>query len=595
MRVHYPRTAHLPWSPGATYDDVRVGDLRGLIGHEVVVTEKLDGENTTLYRDGLHARSLDSAHHPSRTMVKALQAAIGSQIPKGRRVCGENMYARHSIVYDDLKAYFYGFSVWDGPRCLDWDSTVRFLHGIGIPTPPVLWRGVFDEKAIRALHFNIRRQEGYVVRTVAGFDRDEFAARVAKWVRPHHVQTSEHWMHVATRRNETGPERSFWAVRSGANLDAFTLLLALGIDTEIPDEPGQVDELDTVVGETLARLDTAHRFGDVRLIAALAAVLHREERGYVATRLAGSPLGVPLARRVADLVGLHRSLHAPFPDEQRRSGLARMSLAADLGALHALAEAALAVACPENEGVDVSAAREQIQWSALHAEDAGLLRPEPWRPLRDGLRTALAELPCPAADRCWARARDAWAEGRLTSVEEAIAATWQYRKGEYPQLIQLVGPSGSGKSQFAARRAAPGVVTISMDDLRAERGSRADQRSNPEVLTAALDRLKAGLRGADAGTEILWDATGLNRSQRNLVLRAARAADASVTQAVFLVDEHELHARNAARPNPVPEQVLASQLHRYQPPYPGEADRIWYLGPDGTIADVDGELYQDVD
>lgn len=57
MRTHYPRTAHLPWSPGATSDDVRIADLSGLTGREVVVTEKLDGENTTLYADGLHARS----------------------------------------------------------------------------------------------------------------------------------------------------------------------------------------------------------------------------------------------------------------------------------------------------------------------------------------------------------------------------------------------------------------------------------------------------------------------------------------------------------------------------------------------------------
>lgn len=95
MRVHYPRTPHLPWSPGASSDDVRVGDLSGLAGREVVVTEKLDGENTTLYADGLHARSLDSAHHPSRAWVKALQGRIGPAIPQGWRVCGENLYARH--------------------------------------------------------------------------------------------------------------------------------------------------------------------------------------------------------------------------------------------------------------------------------------------------------------------------------------------------------------------------------------------------------------------------------------------------------------------------------------------------------------------
>jgi hypothetical protein len=68
MHVRYPRTPHLPWSPGATPDDVRAGDLSGLLGREVVVTEKPDGENTTLYADGVHARSLDSAHHPSRSL-----------------------------------------------------------------------------------------------------------------------------------------------------------------------------------------------------------------------------------------------------------------------------------------------------------------------------------------------------------------------------------------------------------------------------------------------------------------------------------------------------------------------------------------------
>lgn len=72
--MKYPRTPHLPWSPGASVDDVRLEGLDGFEGEEVVVTEKLDGENTTLYRDGLHARSMDSAHHPSRTWVKALHA-----------------------------------------------------------------------------------------------------------------------------------------------------------------------------------------------------------------------------------------------------------------------------------------------------------------------------------------------------------------------------------------------------------------------------------------------------------------------------------------------------------------------------------------
>ncbi|MFD8826812.1 RNA ligase family protein, partial [Streptomyces sp. NPDC059605] len=220
MRTHYPRTAHLPWSPGATSDDVRIADLSGLTGREVVVTEKLDGENTTLYPDGLHARSLDSAHHPSRGWVKALQSRIGARIPAGRRICGENVFARHSLPYDGLESYFYGFSVWDGERCLDWDRTVAFLRDLGIPVPPVLWRGVFDaraEKALRALRPDTGRQEGYVVRPADGFDAPDFGRLVAKWVRPGHVRTDTHWMHAAVVENGLGPagDLQFQGARPG--------------------------------------------------------------------------------------------------------------------------------------------------------------------------------------------------------------------------------------------------------------------------------------------------------------------------------------------------------------------------------------------
>jgi len=34
MRTHYPRTPHLPWSPGATADDVRADGPAGLLGRE---------------------------------------------------------------------------------------------------------------------------------------------------------------------------------------------------------------------------------------------------------------------------------------------------------------------------------------------------------------------------------------------------------------------------------------------------------------------------------------------------------------------------------------------------------------------------------
>ncbi|MFB8439487.1 RNA ligase family protein [Streptomyces niveus] len=562
MRTAYPRTVHVPWSPGVGSDDVRGGDLDGLRGREVVVTEKMDGENTTLYRDGLHARSLDSGHHPSRAWVKALQGRIGALIPDGTRVCGENLYARHSLAYEELESWFYGFSVWDGEWCLGWDETVRVLRRLGIPAPRVLWRGVFDERALRGLKLDPARQEGYVVRTVEGFVREEFGRRLAKWVRPHHVQTDTHWMHAAVVENGLGAVAALWDVRSGGTVDAAAVARAVGVAGN-----------QGAVGDVVGRLDAGGRHGDDRLGGVLAALFHDVPRGRLAGALAG-PLGMAQARRVADLVGLHGALHRPFPDDERRSGLARMALAADLRVLHAVAGALAADA----------GAREQVDWSALHAEDAGLLDGGPPAALRTGLRAALDGLGADAVARCWAQARDAWADGRLTTVEEAVAATWRWRAGNFPSLIQLVGPSGSGKSTFV--EGLTGVGTrVSLDELRESRGSRADQRANGDVLRDGLDRLDRALA---AGGTVVWDATSLNRQQRSLVGAVAHRRDAFVTHAVLLVDEAELVRRNGVRPHPVPPDVLTGQLHRFVPPYPGDAHRTWYVGASGAIEDTDG-------
>ncbi|MFC4499380.1 MULTISPECIES: RNA ligase family protein [Streptomyces] len=570
MRTSYPRTPHLPWSPGASADDVRAGDLSGFVGREVVVTEKLDGENTTLYADGLHARSVDSAHHPSRTWVKALHGRVGVRIPAGWRVCGENVYARHSIPYDALESYFYGFSVWDERgRCLGWDATVSFLRGLGVPVPPVLWRGVFDERALRRLRVETGRREGYVVRTVEGFARDEFAGRIAKWVRPGHVTTGTHWMHAAVVENGLAPAAALWAVRSGAATDADALARHLGV----------ADEDASAAADVGVRLDALERGGDARLAGVLAALCRRTPRARLMARTAG-PLGVALARRVADLVGLHTALHRPYPDAERRAGLVRMAFAADLGVLHAVASA-VAVSGKGRES-------EQVEWSALHAEEAGLLGEAPLGPLRAGLREALRRdgIGGEAGDRCWAEAREAYARGRVRTVEEAVAATWRWRGGDFPRLVHLVGPSGSGKSGFAARL--EGVsARVSLDGLREERGARADQKANGEVLREGLRRLDRALA---AGGTVVWDATSLNPNQRSLVHAVARRRDALTTHAVVLADEDDLLRRNATREHPVPADVLAGQLRRFVPPYPGQAHRTWYVGADGAVQDRDGTL-----
>jgi predicted kinase len=551
MRVHYPRTPHLPWSPGATADDIRVADLSAFAGREIVVTEKLDGENTTLYPDGLHARSLDSAHHPSRAWVKALHGRIAARIPAGWRVSGENLFARHAIAYTDLDSYFYGFSVWDGERCLDWDATVRFTRNLGVPVPAVLWRGVFDERALRGLRLDPARQEGYVARPVAGFGRADFGTVVAKYVRRGHVQTDTHWMHAAVVPNGLGPRAALWDVRSGGVPDVAALSSLVDLPLVGPED-------------VATRLDLLGRGGDARLNGVLATMLRGQRRASLAGRLAGV-LGMPAARRVADLVGLSPLLWRPYPDERRRGGLRSLATAADLGVLHAVAAAA------------AGRLSDQVDWSAMFAEDD-----VPF----ESLRTVL-DLEPDAADRCWAEARAAFVAGRISTASEVAPSTWRWRSGDFPRLVVTVGPSGSGKSRFVAGLSDVDEV-VSLDELRAARGSRADQRHNPEVLRAGLDRLDQALTGRRT---VVWDATALNRQQRALVDGIAARRDALVTHAVLLVDPELAAKRNAGRQWAVPAEVLTNQFERFDPPYPGEAHRTWYVGASGTVEDDAGSYH----
>lgn len=204
-RYKYNRTKHLPYSPGATSDDKILKDISCFNGKTVIITEKMDGENSTLYSDYYHARSLDSKDHPSRSWIKQFHASIKNDIPEGYRICGENMYAKHSIDYDDLKSYFYCFSIWDDTNyCLSWNDTVEFCGMLGIEHVPVIAKPfLWDEKtpgnvSVYMEDFMNRDRkihEGYVVRNVDGFLYEDFGDNVAKWVRANHVVTDTHWMH----------------------------------------------------------------------------------------------------------------------------------------------------------------------------------------------------------------------------------------------------------------------------------------------------------------------------------------------------------------------------------------------------------------
>lgn len=210
INTKYPRTYHIPWSPGATSDDKKLPNDwfygYGWAGSEIVITEKLDGENTAFQDGDVFSRShaVPTRTPWSRNLwdTDGLLWKVRDKISPDEIVYGENLYGEHSIHYDRLPAYFFAFACRNGNWWFPWDDVVLMAEILQVPTVPVLWRGVIEtEPQLRRLISQFMAEpstygdtkEGVVIRKVGGFDNDQFPKNVAKWVRENHVQTDQHW------------------------------------------------------------------------------------------------------------------------------------------------------------------------------------------------------------------------------------------------------------------------------------------------------------------------------------------------------------------------------------------------------------------
>lgn len=193
--VKFPRTHHLQYSPGVHSDDRVISTMEHFKGKRCILSKKMDGENTTMYSNDIHARSIDGQSHPSQDWVKQYWSMFAHDMPERWRICGENLYAQHSIPYE-LDTYFMGFSVWNEYNvCLDWDQTLEWFQLLGITPVQVLYDGVYDEKKIRDICQSIDTtiDEGAVLRIADEIPYGDYRHKVAKWVRKGHVQTVKHW------------------------------------------------------------------------------------------------------------------------------------------------------------------------------------------------------------------------------------------------------------------------------------------------------------------------------------------------------------------------------------------------------------------
>lgn len=201
--MKYNRTYHLPFSPGATNDDKIANNSDLLIGKEIIITEKLDGENSCLTHNGVYARSHATfTTSPWSLKVRQLHDIIKKDIYDDIYLFGENMQAIHSIEYTELTSPFYLFGIRQNDIWFSWDKVEEFSYLLDIPTVPVLFKGKVDTiKQLETLtkEFVSGKSklggdiEGIVVRSSNMFFDYEFKDNVQKWVRKNHVQTDQHW------------------------------------------------------------------------------------------------------------------------------------------------------------------------------------------------------------------------------------------------------------------------------------------------------------------------------------------------------------------------------------------------------------------
>ena len=200
----YNRTHHLPFSLGVSNDDRVSKDIDSLLGIDIVITEKLDGENCGMNNFGVYARShavfTDSPW--SREVRKLHRLKVLSQLgSESIFLFGENMEGVHSIEYNKLESYFYIFGVRDGLTWLSWNDVELYASLLDIPTVPVLFKGIVNTKEhlielVNSLTIESMLGdtiEGIVIRNVNSFNDSAFKSNVMKWVRKGHVQTDTHW------------------------------------------------------------------------------------------------------------------------------------------------------------------------------------------------------------------------------------------------------------------------------------------------------------------------------------------------------------------------------------------------------------------
>lgn len=159
--IKYPRTPHLEGSrlqPGD--EDLSQIPFKTIQGRHIVIEEKVDGANTAISFDpagnlllqsrgsyltgGGRERHYDLFKKWANEHRWELYPVLGCRYV----LYGEWLYAKHTVYYDALPAYFMEFDILDREtdRFLDTPTRHAMLEGLPICSVPVLAEGCFRTK-----------------------------------------------------------------------------------------------------------------------------------------------------------------------------------------------------------------------------------------------------------------------------------------------------------------------------------------------------------------------------------------------------------------------------------------------------------------
>lgn len=204
--MKYPRTLYFNFSDSVDREDVRESgyfNIENFLGKELVATIKMDGSNCLWTHDHIAARNGTHATGSNFDYAKQLHAAIKDRIPPNIYIYGEWLYAKHSILYENLDGYFQVFGVYDTTANAwgSWQDVqyyARLVDAINVPGVRII-EPTENKKTLIELITHIAQtiikqgHEGIVVRNIDSFDSKEFNKNTAKFVRENHVQTDRHW------------------------------------------------------------------------------------------------------------------------------------------------------------------------------------------------------------------------------------------------------------------------------------------------------------------------------------------------------------------------------------------------------------------